>query len=114
LAGASFCSEMALMALKPARLSGVSGASAPPVIMMSASPRAMMRNESPIACDPVLQAVALAQLGPLAPKRIEIWPEASLMIVWMRKKGETRPGPFSRRTLWFSSMDHRPPMPEPT
>ena len=102
------------MALNPARLSGVSGASAPPAIMMSASPRAMIRAESPRACVPVLQAVALAQLGPLAPKRMEIWPEASLMIVWMRKNGETRSGPFSKRTLRFSSMDPMPPMPEPT
>ena len=39
------------------------------------------------------------EFGPLAPKRMEIWPEASLMIVWMRKNGETRSGPFSSRTL---------------
>ena len=36
------------------------------------------------------------------------------MIVWMRKNGETRSGPFSRRTLWFSSMEPSPPIPDPT
>ena len=43
----------------------------PPQIMTSASPRWMMRKESPIACAPVVQAVAVAEFGPLAPVRIE-------------------------------------------
>ena len=30
------------------------------------------------------------------------------------KKGDTRSGPFSSRTLWFSSSVVIPPMPEPT
>src|SRR4030066_216812 len=44
---------------------------------------------------------------------MDTWPEASLMIVWTRKNGETRSGPFSRSTLWFSSMEPSPPIPEP-
>ena len=41
------------------------------------------------------QAVTVAEFGPLALYLIEIWPEASLMMVEMRKNGETRSGPFS-------------------
>ncbi len=54
------------MALNPARLSGVMGASAPPANMTSTSPRAIIRKESPMACVPVLQAVTVAVFGPLA------------------------------------------------
>ena len=42
-----------------------------PQIIASASPRAIMRKESPTACAPVVQAVAAAELGPLAPARID-------------------------------------------
>ncbi len=54
------------MAQKPASPRGVIGASAPPAIMTSASPRAMIRKESPTAWVPVVQAVAVAEFGPLA------------------------------------------------
>jgi hypothetical protein len=47
-------------------LIGVIAASAPPQIITSASPRAMILNESPTACAPVVQAVAVAEFGPLA------------------------------------------------
>ena len=40
---------------------------ASPQIMTSASPRCMMRKASPIACAPVVHAVAHVILGPLAP-----------------------------------------------
>ena len=60
------------MAANPPMPMGVMQASAPPQIMTSASPRAIMRKESPIECALVVQAVAVAELGPLAPVRIEI------------------------------------------
>ena len=59
------------MAANPPMPMGVMAASAPPQIMASASPRWMMRNESPMACALVVQAVAAAELGPLAPVRME-------------------------------------------
>ena len=55
------------MAQNPATPSGVIGASVPPANMISASPRAMMRAESPTACDPLAQAVTEAEFGPFAP-----------------------------------------------
>ena len=50
---------------------GVMQASAPPQIITSASPRWMILNESPMECALVVQAVAVAELGPLAPVRME-------------------------------------------
>jgi hypothetical protein len=52
-------------------LMGVMGASDPPQIIASASPCWMIRKESPIAWALVVQAVAVAEFGPLAPVRIE-------------------------------------------
>ena len=46
---------------------GRDAASVPPQIITSASPRWMMRKESPMECALVVQAVAVAELGPLAP-----------------------------------------------
>ncbi len=45
----------------------------------------------------VVQAVAVAELGPLAPLRMETWPEARLMMVAGIKNGEMRRGPCSSR-----------------
>jgi hypothetical protein len=73
------------MAQNPAKARGVTGASAPPVIMISASPLAISLNESPMEWVLVAQAVALAKLGPLDLYLIEIWPEASLMMVEIKK-----------------------------
>ena len=50
---------------------GVMQASVPPQIMASASPRWISRNESPMEWALVVQAVAVAELGPLAPVRME-------------------------------------------
>ena len=47
-------------------------ASVPPQIIASASPRWMILNESPMECALVVQAVAVAEFGPLAPVRIEM------------------------------------------
>ena len=55
------------MEQNPATESGVITASAPPVIMASASFDWMKRKASPTACRPVVQAVAGEVFGPLAP-----------------------------------------------
>ena len=81
------------MAAKPPMPMGVMQASAPPQIIASASPRWMMRNESPMECALVVQAVAVAEFGPLAPVRMETWPEARLTMVAGMKNGEMRRGP---------------------
>ena len=69
------------MAANPPTHIGVTAASVPPQIMASASPRWMMRKESPMQWALVVQAVAVAEFGPLAPARIETWPEARLTMV---------------------------------
>ena len=69
--GSSLRVESARMAAKPPTPIGVMQASAPPQIMTSASPRWMMRKESPMQCALVVQAVAVAEFGPLAPVRME-------------------------------------------
>ena len=98
---------------KPAMLIGVIAASAPPHSIASASPRAMMRNESPTAWAPVVQAVAVAELGPFAPHRIETWPEAKLTIVAGMKKGETLRGPPAISFECSRSITSKPPIPLP-
>jgi hypothetical protein len=46
----------------------------------------------------VAQAVTTEEFGPLAPRRIEITPEAMLTMSMGMKKGETRSGPLVRST----------------
>ena len=65
--GSSLRVESAFMAAKPPTPSGVMAASAPPAIIASASPRWMMRKASPMEWAEVVQAVAVASLGPRAP-----------------------------------------------
>ena len=77
----------------PPTANGVMAASAAPQIMASASPRWMMRKESPMACAPEEQAVQVAVLGPLAPWRMETCPAARLMMQEGMKNGEIRRGP---------------------
>ena len=55
------------MAQKPATASGVITASVPPAIIASASSDWINRKASPMACRPVVQAVAGEVLGPRAP-----------------------------------------------
>ena len=62
---------------------------------------------------PVAHAVTTDELGPFAPKRIEISPEAMLTISIGMKNGETRSGPLALRTSWVSRSVVMPPMPEP-
>ena len=59
-------------------------------------------NESKRIADTMIAGGASGhaqELGPLAPNRIATCPDARLMIVMGMKKGETRSGPFSCRTL---------------
>src|SRR3989442_2452252 len=88
-------------------------ASAPPAIITSASPRWIGRKASPSVWLPVAQAVTTAELGPLAPKRIETSPDAMLTMSIGMKNGETRSGPFSMSILCASRSEEMPPMPEP-
>src|ERR1700685_653645 len=73
----------------------------------------MMRNESPTECALVVQAVAVASFGPLAPKRMETWPAARLTMAAGMKKGEILRGPPLSRDECSRSMMSNPPMPEP-
>jgi hypothetical protein len=60
VSGSSFRSESARMFAKPPIDIGVTAASAPPVIMRSASPYWIARYASPIACALVAQADTVA------------------------------------------------------
>ena len=88
-------------------------ASDPPATMTSASPYSIMRPASPMQCNPVVQAVTMAILGPLKPKRIDTWPAIMLMIEAGTKNGEIRRGPRFVSSSWVASIIGRPPMPEP-
>src|SRR5580700_1317981 len=88
-------------------------ASEPPAIITSASLCWMMRKESPMECALVVQAVAVASFGPLAPSRIETWPAARLIMAAGIKKGEILRGPPSNRAVCSRSMISNPPIPEP-
>ncbi len=109
--GSSLRVESARIAAKPATDIGVMADSAPPQIITSASPRWMIFRESPMACAPAEQAVAVAEFGPFAPKRIETWPAARLTMAEGMKKGETRCGPSSRSLECSRSMAQKSPMP---
>jgi hypothetical protein len=91
---------------------GVMAASEPPAIMMSAPPRLMISNASPMACAEAEQAVQVAELGPLAPKRIDTWPAARLMMAEGMKNGEILRGPPSSNALCSRSIVVNPPMPD--
>ena len=69
--GSSLRVDSARMAPKPPTPIGVIAASDPPAIIASASPRVMISNASPIAWADAEQAVQVAELGPLAPKRMD-------------------------------------------
>jgi len=88
-------------------------ASVPPAIMASASPRSMMRKASPMEWAEEAHAVAVASLGPRAPKRMETWPAARLMMAPGMKKGEILRGPPASITECSRSMTSKPPIPEP-
>ena len=64
-------------------------------------------------CALVVQAVAVAEFGPLAPLRIETYPEARFTMVAGMKKGEIRRGPCWSRVRCSRSMTSKPPIPLP-
>ncbi len=97
--GSSLRVDSARIAAKPPTPIGVIAASEPPAIITSASSRWMISKASPMACADAEQAVQVAEFGPLAPKRIETWPAARLMMAAGMKNGEIRRGPPSMQRL---------------
>jgi hypothetical protein len=73
---------------KPPKARGWMQDSEPPQTMTSASPKAMKRDASPMACAPVVHAVVTAWLGPRRPCLMEMWPEARLVRRRGTKRGE--------------------------
>ena len=88
-------------------------ASVPPHSMASASPRWIIRKESPMACALVVHAVAVAELGPFAPTRIETKPDARFTMVAGMKNGEIRLGPCASSCSNSRSITSNPPIPLP-
>jgi len=113
-AGSSFRVERALSEQNPASDKGVIGASLPPAMHASRIPARRSWCASPIACAPEAQAETVAKFAPRAPWIMEICPEAMSAIIIGTKKGETRDGPFSRRTSCCASQVVAPPIPDPT
>src|SRR3990167_223703 len=58
-------------------------------------------------------AVVVQQLGPLALKNIDTYPAAMLLIIFVMKNGDRRPGPFSARMCTVLTYVSIPPIPEP-
>src|SRR3954467_1764059 len=110
--GSSLRVESARSAPKPPMPIGVIAASDPPAIITSAAPRRMISKASPSACAAAAQAVQVAEFGPLAPKRIDTWPAARLMMADGMKNGEILRGPPSSSALCSRSMVVTPPIPE--
>ena len=81
--------DNARLALNPAIAMSVIGASVPPVIIASASPRWIILNASPIEFVPVAHAVTVEPLGPFAPVSIETCPVAISGISIGTKNGLT-------------------------
>ena len=72
----------------------------------------MISYASPTACADAEQAVQVARFGPLAPRRIDTWPDARLMMAAGMKNGEILRGPPSSSALCSRSMVPNPPMPD--
>ena len=89
------------------------GASVPPAIMTSASPRSMRWNAAPIEWAPEAHAVAVAVFDPRRFSMIERLPAAALTISLGTVKGLTFLGPWSSSFANCSSMVITPPIPEP-
>src|SRR5438105_2978448 len=110
--GSSLRVESARIAPTPPMPIGVMAASEPPAIITSAAPRRMISNASPIACADAEHAVQVAELGPLAPNRIDTWPAARLMMAEGMKNGEILRGPPSSSALCSRSIVVNPPIPD--
>src|SRR5581483_6760424 len=111
--GSSLRVERARSAANPPTLIGVTAASEPPAIMTSAASRRMISYASPMACADAEQAVHVAVFGPLAPKRIDSWPAARLMMAAGMKNGEILRGPPFSIAMCSRSIVLNPPMPDP-
>ena len=81
--------DKAVFAQNPATAIFVIGASAPPVIITSASPRWITLNASPIEFVPVAQAVTVQEFTPFAPRNIDTCPAAMSGISIGTKNGLT-------------------------
>src|SRR5919201_3653426 len=110
--GSSLRVDSARSTPKPPMPMGVIAASDPPAIITSASPRRMISNASPMACADAEHAVHVAEFGPFAPKRVDTWPAARVMIADGMKKGEIFRGPPSWSALCTRSIVVNPPMPD--
>ena len=110
--GSSLRVDSARIAAKPPTPIGVMAASDPPAIITSASLRLMISKASPMACAEAEHAVHVAEFGPLAPKRMDTWPAARLMIAAGMKNGEIRRGPPAMRARCSRSIVLNPPIPD--
>ena len=77
---------------KPAKVSGVRLASAPPAIMTSAWPLRMAMSAWPIEWALDEHAVEMVWFNPLAPNTMAMMPEAELSVIIGMKFGCTRFG----------------------
>ena len=84
--------ERAFITENPPTARGVITASVPPAIAASASPYWIIRNASPTAWAPVVQAVDVQRFGPLRPYLIEMLPPASFVMSPVMKNGEMTRG----------------------
>ena len=101
------------MAAKPASASGVIAASAPPASTRAASPRRMIQKASPNACAPLAQAVAIARLGPRAPKWMATLAGSELGRQRGSASGEIRRAPRWRRRSALAMKPAVSPAPAP-
>ena len=85
------------MMAKAPKQSGASGASAPPAIMTSASPRATARKASPMAIAPEAQLIPLVLLGPVQPNSIAMLQLAAPAKTVSARAGSTARGPSVRK-----------------
>ena len=88
--------DSARRAQKPAKLSGVMLASAPPAITTSAWPARMSASPCPMAWALEEQAVDVVRFGPLAPNAMATAPDAELSVIIGMRFGCTRPGRLVR------------------
>ena len=73
-----------------------------------------MRNASPIALVPEVQAVTSVITGPFKPRRMDTRAEDIFAIIIGTANGLTRPGPFSNNVVYTSWIESIPPIPVPT
>ena len=106
--------EIAPMRPNAARESGVSGASAAPVTIASASPCWIIRSAVPIAWLPAAHAETTLKTGPRSPWRSDSAADPALLIMSGMASGETESAPVSRSMSWLSSSVPIPPMPVPS